>query len=468
MLKRIIIYGLAETLVVAVLLTMAGAIVKKQSAGRIAPGVTVCGRDVSGMTMKETEEVVRELVPDCVTELRCRFLPEMREEIEVRVAEINKNMVRRSMLTGDEGVGKMTLDVEGNEVILIIKQPILWVDTDETLRVIAGKSSGVKVWEWLYKAVMGQPFRIRDAEASFRWDEELMTEGAAALQKLTERKRQDATVKWEQGQVRVSKSVRGFRLDTETLWKDVQNVTEAVKERIKEGSVEGVVLRFYATGTALMPSLSTEQAEKCNTVLGTFTTVYTGAGNGRAQNIKNGAKKLHGKVVLPGEAFSVAGALMPFTVENGYAPGGTYIDGQLSESIGGGVCQLSSTLYNALLQTNLEITERHPHSMPVGYVPLGRDAAIAGDYKDLKFKNTTNVPVLLLCEATGTEVKVKVYGAEEVKRGSVIFESVITEENEEKVTVEVYRTETGTDEEERKEKVSEDEYRKITKKRATE
>ena len=124
------------------------------------------------------------------------------------------------------------------------------------------------------------------------------------------------------------------------------------------------------------------------------------------------------------------------------------------------MCQLSTTLYNALLQTKLEIVERYSHSMPVGYVPLGRDAAIAGDYKDLKFKNTTDAPVLLLCDATGTEVKVTVYGTEEAKRGKLNFESVIKEETEEKIQVEVYRAETGADGEERREKVSEDVYRK--------
>lgn len=444
MLKRIVTYGLAGVLAVAVVLMVAGAVVKKQGDGRIAPGVTVSGRDVSGMSTAEAEEVIRELMPECVTELRCRFLPEMREEVEVRILEMNETLKPEQ---------------SGNEVILVVNQPILSIDVEDTLRKVTEKSNEAKVWEWLYGAVTGRPIRTRNIDAVFIWEGNCLADGIALLRKVTERDRQDATVGWEDGQVKVTESMRGYRLETETFWKEAETAAKSAMEQLKKGPVEGFVFRFYVTGTALMPNLSTAQAEKCNTVLGAFSTAYTGAGKGRTQNIANGAKKLQGRVVLPGEEFSVAAVLMPFTEKNGYALGGTYIDGQLSESIGGGVCQLSTTLYNALLQTMLEITERHPHSMPVGYVPLGRDAAIAGDYKDLKFKNTTNAPVLLLCEATGTEVKVTVYGEEEAKRGTVSFESVITEENEEEMTVEVYRTETGADGVEKKEKVSGDEYR---------
>lgn len=448
MLKRGVTYSLAGVLVLVVVLTVAATVVRKRGEGRIAPGVTVCGRDLSGVTWEEAEAVIGALAPECVTELRCRLLPEMREEVEARVGEINAD--------------NYVLAVEEKEVVLVMKMPLLRVDEEDTLQSVFEKSSEVKLWEWLYGALTRRPFRIREAKVSLFWEEALFGESVARLKEVTERDRQDAEVRWEQGKVTVTESARGFRLDTETLWKDAEGAMQEAIEQIEKGVTEELILRFYVSGTALMPSLSTAQAKKCNTVIGTFSTVYAGAGEGRAQNIEAGAKKLHGTVVLPGGTFSVAEALMPFTEENGYAVGGTYINGQLSESIGGGVCQLSTTLYNALLQTKLEIVERHPHSMPVGYVPLGRDAAIAGDYKDLKFKNTTNVPVLLLCETAGTKVKVTVYGTQEVKRGAVVFESVVTEENEEKVTVEVYRIEKRANGEVSREKVSGDGYKRKT------
>ena len=462
MLKRVVTYGLVGVLVLSAAVFAAGVAVKKGNAGRIAPGVTVCGRDFSGMTMDEAEEVLVGMLPETVTEVRCRFLPEMREELEERVRKMNeKGNKAENILVGNIESGELPLirlTVQENEVCVTVKGPMFRPDTEKMLQSVAEQSGEAKVWEWLYAAVTGRPYRAREAEASFSWEEDRFGEYIDLLCEVTERERQDATVAWEDGQVKVTESRRGYRLETEKLWQEAETVAGEATKRMQTGPVEGLVLRFYVKGTALMPGLTTVQARGCNKIIGSFTTSYAGAGSGRAQNIRAGAAKLHGAVVLPGAEFSVAAALMPFTEENGYAAGGTYIDGQLSESIGGGVCQLSSTLYNALLQTRLEITERHPHSLPVGYVPLGRDAAIAGDYKDLKFKNTTKAPVLLLCEATGTEVKVTVYGNEGAKREGVTLESVVTEEKKDSVTVEVYREEIREDGRTIKEKMSENQY----------
>ena len=87
--------------------------------------------------------------------------------------------------------------------------------------------------------------------------------------------------------------------------------------------------------------------------------------------------------------------LGPQTYANGYKDAGVYVNGKVEQGVAGGVCQVTSTLYNAVILAELEVVERYPHSMTVGYVPLGRDAAVAGDYKDLKFKNNTEYPVYL-------------------------------------------------------------------------
>lgn len=448
MLKRAVVYSLMGVLALFMVGTVACFAVKRANEGRIAPGIMLCGQDLSGMTPEEAERLMKDFLPETVTELRCRYLPETREETEDKVRKLNK-----------EGQPEIHLTISENEVCLTAETPMLRINAEDTMQAVEEVNCEVKAWEWLYAAVTGRPFRVRTVEAAFVWERERFEDYVVLLCEGTEREQKEATVSWEQGQVKVTESGRGLRLMTEELWQEAEAVAQSAIESLQMGPAEGLVLRFYVNATALMPRLTTEQAKKCNTVIGEFSTSYTGAGSGRAQNIKAGAAKLHGTVVLPGESFSVAATLMPFTEDNGYAEGGTYIDGQLSESIGGGVCQLSTTLYNALLQTKLEITERYSHSMPVGYVPLGQDAAIAGDYKDLKFKNTTKAPVLVLCEATGTEVKVAVYGEGEAKRGIVHFESVIKSKDEETVTVEVYRIEKGEKGEEKREKVSEDAYR---------
>lgn len=131
--------------------------------------------------------------------------------------------------------------------------------------------------------------------------------------------------------------------------------------------------------------------------MGRYTTTFTVSTSteNRNKNIENGCKKLDGLVLYPGDEISCNEMFLPFTAENGYYEAGAFINGEVSTDIGGGICQVSTTLYNALLRAEIEITERLNHSMTVNYVPLAADAAITGDYKDLKFKNNTDAPLYI-------------------------------------------------------------------------
>ena len=121
-------------------------------------------------------------------------------------------------------------------------------------------------------------------------------------------------------------------------------------------------------------------------LLGSFSTNYRSSGWGRAKNVENGASKINGTILYPGDELSVYELVNPFTQENGYELAGSYLNGETVESFGGGICQVSTTLYNAALKAELEITQRYNHSMIVTYVDLSADAAIAGTYKDYVLK----------------------------------------------------------------------------------
>lgn len=168
-------------------------------------------------------------------------------------------------------------------------------------------------------------------------------------------------------------------------------------------------------------------------VLGQYTTYFYSSAKSRKTNIVNAAKKLNLKVVNPGEEFSTVAAISPITKENGYEDAGTYQDGKVVNSAGGGVCQVSSTLYNAVLGAELKITERHPHSMTVSYVDLGRDAAIAGDYMDFRFQNTMDTPIVIetIVEPTG-KLTIRIRGIEtrDKTNRKVSYESIIIEKIE--------------------------------------
>ncbi len=155
-----------------------------------------------------------------------------------------------------------------------------------------------------------------------------------------------------------------------------------------------------------------EMMEKVTDKIGTFSTSYSSSGWGRKKNVKAGASFINGNVIYPGETFSVHDVVTPFTYERGYDMAGSYLNGETVESMGGGICQVSTTLYNAVLRAELEIVERHEHSMTVGYVQLSADAAIAGTYKDFKFKNNTDTPIYIEGIANGSTLTFTIWGDE--------------------------------------------------------
>ncbi|MCR5677566.1 MAG: VanW family protein [Agathobacter sp.] len=166
--------------------------------------------------------------------------------------------------------------------------------------------------------------------------------------------------------------------------------------------------------------------------LGSFTTVYgNNSGSSREQNVENACDFINGTIVYPGEEYRTHENLEPITEENGYAMGGTYLNGAIVDSVGGGICQVSTTLYNALIRAEIEITQRFNHSMTVTYVDPAADAAMAGDYKDLRFTNDTGYPIYIEGYYDGTNITFNIYGVEtRAADREVSFESVITKQDD--------------------------------------
>lgn len=147
-------------------------------------------------------------------------------------------------------------------------------------------------------------------------------------------------------------------------------------------------------------------------LLGSYSTNYSSSTQNRCANISNAAGKINGTVLYPGEEFSVYEAIGPLDGSNGYELAGAYENGQTVQSYGGGVCQVSTTLYNAAILAELEITERSNHSMIVTYVKPSMDAAIAGDYKDLKFVNNQDTPIFIEGYTQGKNIYFNIFGQE--------------------------------------------------------
>lgn len=174
------------------------------------------------------------------------------------------------------------------------------------------------------------------------------------------------------------------------------------------------------------PTVRSEDLKTVKDELGSYS---TDAGGGeRLQNLKTGVEKLDGTVLGPGEEISVHDATAPYDKEHGYVAAGSYENGQVVETYGGGICQVSTTLYNAVLFAELEVTERYPHSMLVSYVDPSRDAAIAGDVKDFKFKNSYETPIYIEGGISEDgQLTFTIYGKETRKEGRTVeYESEVT------------------------------------------
>ena len=159
--------------------------------------------------------------------------------------------------------------------------------------------------------------------------------------------------------------------------------------------------------------------------LAKYTTIYDAGNSNRAHNIALAASTINGTILIPGESFSYNGTLGNTTKEKGYKEGGAYVGGKVVQAYGGGICQVSTTLYNAVLYANLEIVERHNHSYAVNYVPAGRDATVAYGGKDFKFKNNRSYPVKIVANAKNGVVSVSIAGIKEEKEYEVVLSSSV-------------------------------------------
>ncbi len=144
------------------------------------------------------------------------------------------------------------------------------------------------------------------------------------------------------------------------------------------------------------------------TRLGFYTTKYN-ANIPRAINVNLAAARINGAVVQPGKGFSYSAQILPRTPQNGYVEAPVFVNKQHSVGIGGGICQVSSTLYACMLTVGLPATERHPHSLPVTYLPEGMDATISGNTLDLKFINIYNKPLMITAAADNGNLTVALW-----------------------------------------------------------
>lgn len=160
-------------------------------------------------------------------------------------------------------------------------------------------------------------------------------------------------------------------------------------------------------------------------LLASFSTKYDASNKNRSTNLKLAAGKINGTILLPGEEFSYNKVVGERTIEAGYKEAHVFSGGKVTDGLGGGICQISTTLYNAALYANLEITERRNHNLPAGYVKNGLDATVVYGSIDFKFVNSRTYPIKIVAEVKNGVAKMDIYGVKEEVEYQVKLEPVV-------------------------------------------
>ena len=358
---------------------------KAEDTDRIAQGVYIGNIDVGGMTEQEALNAVTDYVNNAGEAVFTLTAGEHSTQVkasDLALEFTDMNVVSEAMDVGKSGnlikKYKDKKDLENGSVVIDM---VLNVDHDTVSELLAEKAD-----ELDQKAV----------------DNGLVRENGTFK-----------IIKGSQGvEVNVEKSIAAIENYVSNDW-DGQG-----------GNIE-------LTAEIVEPKGSEEELSKVKDLLGGFNTNYSSSTQNRCDNIATAAGKINGTVLYPGEEFSVYETIGPLDAANGYELAGAYENGQTVQSYGGGVCQVSTTLYNAVILAELEVTERSNHSMIVTYVKPSMDAAIAGDYKDLKFVNNQDVPIYIEGYTSGKNVYFNIYGEEtRPANRKVTYESEVVSEQD--------------------------------------
>lgn len=329
---------------------------------KIYPGVTVQNIDIGGMTKEEAESKLKAELVGPISDKKLK--------IEVQ----------------DKTFDLVYADIEPN------------YDVDSTVNEAYnfGKEYGVI---HKYAAIKGK--EKADIEMKFSYNDDKLKDFEKNLISEVSESPKNATLSINGGSISVEPEVDGITIDEDELDSRLKEAINGVVE-----SEESVVIEPEVTKA----KITSEDLSKINGVMGSFSTSYGTSAPGRCSNIELATKKINGTIVMPGEVFSFNEVVGPRTEEAGFKEAGTYVGNKVEPGIGGGICQVSTTLYRAVMRSNIKSTERTNHSMAVGYATPGLDATVAYGYLDYKFKNTYDFPIYIQGITGGRVVTYNIYG----------------------------------------------------------
>ncbi len=224
-----------------------------------------------------------------------------------------------------------------------------------------------------------------------------------------------AVIDANRGKIKIKAGKDGKRVKQEELFKNIENT-------ISNSSINSIDVDIPID--TISPKLKYNQLKNINGMIAVYETRYPIKNISRSHNIAVTANKLDKQLIMPNQEISFLKILGDVTVAQGFSRATIIVNNKFVDGVGGGVCQVSTTLYNAVLESGLTVKERTHHSLPVHYVPLGRDATVAEGAPDLKYKNEYDFPVYIRMYASNGIMRTEVYGDTTRARNIKIYSRV--------------------------------------------
>lgn len=410
--------------------TMFAVINRKSS--KIVKGVSISNIDVSNLTEEEATKKLEEVYGSKSEKKIYLSYGEFDSSITYEALEVKyqiENAIKQAYNIGREGNifqenfeiiktwcknininMEVTIDNDmidqiaqniNNSIDGAVVQPSYYVENDNSKLIITSGKEGVKVDE---KKLLEEIYKVLD-------------ENTEDEQKIEIPVVQDIPEKINIGKIHdeIYKEVKDayYTKDPFTIHPEENGIdfdVEATKAILQEEKPEYEIALKITKPKKTVKDIGTEAFPD---LLATFSTNYQASNVSRTTNLRLASNKINGTVILPNEEFSYNKVVGERTISAGYKMAATYSNGQVVDGLGGGICQISSTLYDAVVMANLNVTTRRNHQFVTSYVPAGKDATVVWGSQDFKFVNSRKYPVRIVATVEGGVATVQIWGIKE-------------------------------------------------------
>ncbi len=436
--KTRILIGIATIAIILVMTTIFAIINMNNS--NILKGITIEGIDVSNLSKTEAIDKLNKIYED-----------KLKTEIEYKYEDYETAIDLNVLET------KYEVEKAVDEAVQIGKKGNIFANNFEIIKTYIGKKD-INVETTINEDIANQTIEDIGAklpgiviESSYYVEDENLIIGKGTKGIVVDKEKFLEEIKQEIEKIEITQEIKDIPVkdkDPEPI--DIQKIHDEIYTEVKDAyytkdpfevhpEVEGVDFDVEEAKKILeeekeeyiiplkitKPKVTLSQigTEAFPDQLSTFTTKYDASNKDRTTNLRLACQKLNGKVILPGETFSYNQTLGKRTAEAGYKNGKVYENGEVVDGIGGGICQISSTLYNTALLANMEIVERRNHQFVTSYLPAGRDATVVYGSTDFKFKNTRKYPVRIVASVNSGIATVTMFGIKEEEEYVISFKT---------------------------------------------